>query len=294
MGRTPADVLGPLGTEVGNLLDQVLARPPVIDVELTGETPAAPGVTRTGWRASTPCRARTASSPASAPSCSRPPPSASAPATRSASGARRPRCSTPSSPRPPWGWPLRPGGRYRRVNRALAEWNRLPIEAHLGRTPGEVLGDAGRGPHEAVREVLRTGRAGRRPRDRGPGEWGAGGTFRQGTVVPRHVAGGEIIGVAGGDPRRDRAARGGGRADAAAASEALTSRAQAEAAQVRAEAAHADAEAARRRTEFLAGAAAPGRVTTDYERTLQEVARVAGPMVADWCAITVVPHGRGA
>ena len=49
--------------------------------------------------------------------------------------------------------------RYVRVNRALAAINGLPIEAHVGRTIGEVLPKLERRVQEAFREVLQTGRS---------------------------------------------------------------------------------------------------------------------------------------
>lgn len=50
--------------------------------------------------------------------------------------------------------------RYRRINRALAETNGLPIEAHLGRRPSEILpGDLGAAVEEVLRDVLRSGQA---------------------------------------------------------------------------------------------------------------------------------------
>src|SRR5262249_42507232 len=49
--------------------------------------------------------------------------------------------------------------RYLRVNPALAEINGLPIEAHLGRTLGEVLPRMPAEVGEAIRQVLRTGRS---------------------------------------------------------------------------------------------------------------------------------------
>src|SRR3712207_1920508 len=62
---------------------------------------------------------------------------------------------------------------------------------------------------------------------------------------------------------------------------------------VRAESARSEAEAARVRTEFLARAGERlALVTRDYEQTLQEVANVAVPHVADWCTFTLVePRG---
>lgn len=48
--------------------------------------------------------------------------------------------------------------RYRRINRALAETNGLPIKDHIGRCPSEVLpGGLGHAIEEVLRQVLKTG-----------------------------------------------------------------------------------------------------------------------------------------
>lgn len=51
-----------------------------------------------------------------------------------------------------------PDLRYRRINRMLADINGLPMEAHLGRRPSELLGELGVAVEERLREVLETGR----------------------------------------------------------------------------------------------------------------------------------------
>jgi serine phosphatase RsbU (regulator of sigma subunit) len=77
--------------------------------------------------------------------------------------------------------------------------------------------------------------------------------------------------------------------------EALTARALAEAAEARAEHALAEAEAgyraadaARRRHEFLSHAGTIMAESMDYRTTLEQVARAAVPVLAEWCAITVL------
>jgi serine phosphatase RsbU (regulator of sigma subunit) len=77
--------------------------------------------------------------------------------------------------------------------------------------------------------------------------------------------------------------------------DALTARAQAEAARARAEMALREAEearaladAARARHEFLAAAGRAMAVSMDYRTTLGEVVRAAVPVLADWCAVTMV------
>jgi PAS domain S-box-containing protein len=176
-------------------------------------------------------------------------------------------------------------GRYRRVNPALAALNSLPPEEHLGRTPSELLGEVGAAVETVLAEVVDTREA---VVDRPiHGELNGESIHRHCTVFPVVGAGAELIGVAG--VIRDVAAQFAAEADRARLlREALSSRAQAEAAQVRAESAQAEAEAARRQTAFLAAAGARlAAVTTDYEATLREVARVAVPAIADWCTFTL-------
>src|SRR5215208_4531514 len=47
--------------------------------------------------------------------------------------------------------------RYRLVNARLAEINGIPVDEHLGRTPGELLGEIGHDGELALRQVLDTG-----------------------------------------------------------------------------------------------------------------------------------------
>lgn len=51
-----------------------------------------------------------------------------------------------------------PDLRYRRINRMLADINGLPMEAHIGRRPAELLGELGEQVERRLREVLGTGR----------------------------------------------------------------------------------------------------------------------------------------
>jgi PAS domain S-box-containing protein len=176
--------------------------------------------------------------------------------------------------------------RYRRVNPALAALNRIPPAEHLGRRPSELLGGLGAAVEAVLGEVVAGNDA---VVDREvEGELGDGVVHRQLTIFPVTGPDAELVGVAG--VVRDVSAQHEAEAERARLlRDALTSRAQAEAAQIRAEAAHAEAEAGRRRTEFLARAGARlAAVTTDYEATLREVARVAVPGIADWCTFTLV------
>lgn len=56
--------------------------------------------------------------------------------------------------------------------------------------------------------------------------------------------------------------------------------------------ARAEAEAAERRTAFLAMAGAELAASLDYQATLQKVAALAVPSLADWCAVDMVAEGR--
>src|SRR4051794_11722453 len=165
--------------------------------------------------------------------------------------------------------------------------NGRAVEEHLGRTVEEVLGPPGERIAALVRTVVET----RAPvvdeeisveGDRyweasyfpvfGPSEEleGVGGVVRE--ITERHRA----------ELERTTLLK-----------EAVTARAHAEAAQVRAEAAQQLAEEARARTEFLAEAGRRMAVSLDYEWTLQQVAEIAVPVVADWCILTLSqPGGR--
>ncbi|HEX2084750.1 MAG TPA: PAS domain-containing protein [Solirubrobacteraceae bacterium] len=288
LGRTPVEVLGPeLGAVVTDTLRRVQeTQAPLVDVEVAGSTAASPGERRQ-WLASY-----------------YPVPSDDgellgvAGLVLEVTGERRARRAAQTATAlldaifsaAPVGvafWDL--DLRYRRVNPALAQLNRLRPEEHLGRTPREVLGELGEQVEEVLREVAATGDA---VMDRElHGELRGEEVHRDATVFPVRGADGTLIGVAG--VIRDVSAQHEAGAERARLlREALTSRAQAEAAQVRAEAAQAEAEAARRRTEFLAAAGTRlAAVTTDYEATLREVARVAVPTIADWCTFTLAGPG---
>lgn len=84
-------------------------------------------------------------------------------------------------------------------------------------------------------------------------------------------------GEPGGDIQRDDLVRA-----------ALSARAQAEAAQARAESSRAEAERAQARMAFLAETTAEMTASMDLDTTLAAVARAAVPVIADWCAITLL------
>jgi PAS domain S-box-containing protein len=168
----------------------------------------------------------------------------------------------------------------------MAELTGSPPDEHLGRTPVELLGaEEGTQFAEAVAEVLRTGAP---IVDREVAvERGGRTSHREATWFPVLGPGGGVSGV--GAVVRDVTHQHDAEAERARLlKQALSSRAQAEAAMVRAENARAEADIARRRTDFLARAGERlAVVTRDYDRTLQEVARVAVPQMADWCTFTL-------
>ena len=182
--------------------------------------------------------------------------------------------------------------RYARVNDALAAINGVPADQHLGRRPGDVLGELGVHVEEVLAQVVRTGEAVRGLEVSGTTP-AAPGELRHFRVdyYPVPNPDGSMLGVAAvvadfTEERRMEDER------ARLVREALTARAHAEAAQVRAETLRREAEDARRRATFLAEA---GRrlaaVTMDYERTLKEVAEIAVPSVADWCLFALLEPG---
>ena len=292
LGRTPSEVLGPLGADVERILGQVLRTgEPVADLELSGETPAAPGVERT-WLANYYPVPDPEGGPGGVAAVVLEITSERRATERARRAVRERRTTTALLDAIFAAAPVGLGywdheGRYRRVNDALAELNKLPPEEHLGHTPQELFGELGQEIGKAVQEVLRTGDPVVDREIHAPAPDGIV-DHRQGTYFPVHGPDGEVAGVGG--VVRDATHQHEVEAERIRLlKEALTSRARAEAAQVRAEVARAEAEAARRGTDFLARAGERlALVTTDYELALQEVARVAVPAIADWCTFTLV------
>ena len=182
--------------------------------------------------------------------------------------------------------------RYRRINDTLARMNGRPALDHLGLTPVEVLGEAAAPLMEPLGQVVdaqepleleftdpRTGRA-------------------YAAVYFPVVEGGRPVGV-GGVVRDVTAQHDLAEEQSRLLRDALTARAQSEAAQIRAEAAREDAELQRREAErgrerisFLVRAGREMARSLDWEATLRAVVRSAVPAVADWCSVTMVePHG---
>ena len=178
--------------------------------------------------------------------------------------------------------------RYQRINEALAAINGVEPEAHLGRTPADVLGpELGAEVEATLRDVLEREVKADGIELRGETQ-AQPGVIRQWVASYYPVVSGEgaTVGVAGAvievtELRRVQAER------TEALKAALYARARAEAAQIRAEEAQRDAERARERTEFLAEAGRRMATSMDYGQTLQGIAEVAVPAIADWCAVTL-------
>jgi PAS domain S-box-containing protein len=285
LGRTPSELLGALGVEAEQTMRAVLEDGlPRVEVDIAGATPALPGELR-HWKVSW----------YAIPGEDRRPIGVAAVVVET-TGERRLRREQQETTAlldavfgaAPVGiafWDL--DLRYRRVNEALATINGVPAADHLGRRPSEVLGGLGGTVERLMGEVVAHGRPvvdheleatlpdGRRQ-------------FRHTTLFPVRDVHGDLAGLAG--VVRDVTAQHESEAERTRLlREALVSRAAAEAAQVRAEAAKAEAEAARRRTDFLARAGERLAVLTrDYERTLQEVAWLAVPEMADFCLVALL------
>jgi PAS domain S-box-containing protein len=161
--------------------------------------------------------------------------------------------------------------RYVRLNEALAEINGLSIDQHLGRTVRDVLPDLDPQLEEAFREVLASGApvvdlevGGQTPAQ--PGEertWltsvypvagSDGGTLGLGTVVVEITERVRLL-------EAEQEARG-------------------------------EAERARERLEFLAAASALLSSSLDYGTTLESLAQLALPRLADCCVVDVVEWGQ--
>ncbi|HEX8104016.1 MAG TPA: SpoIIE family protein phosphatase [Solirubrobacteraceae bacterium] len=183
--------------------------------------------------------------------------------------------------------------RYRRINEALAAINGRSVAEHVGRTPVEVLGEElGAEVEQRLERVLATGAATAEPVEVTGATPAQPGVERHWLVsyYPVVDGAGETLGVAGAvievtELRRVEAERG------RALKDALVARAHAQAAQLRAEEAQRASERARERTEFLAEAGRRMATSMDFETTLQEVAEITVPAIADWCTITIRDAG---
>ncbi len=284
LGRTPTEVLGPLGADVERLLRRVgEQRIALVDVAVGGETPAAPGIRREWLASYYPVIAEDGELLGVAGVVIEI--TAERRATERARAAVTERRTTAAlldaifAAAPIGIAYLDAELRYRRVNDALGRTNGVPAADHLGRTPAQVLG---RGVGEEIEALLRgvveTGEPVVEREIARPHPSGQGTQYRSSSYYPVYGIGGQVVGVGG--VVRD-----------------VTAQHEAEAERARlleeAVAARAEAERASRRTEILARAGERlAAVTVDFERTLQEVARVAVPAIADWCTFVVLePEG---
>ncbi|MFL5844408.1 MAG: SpoIIE family protein phosphatase [Solirubrobacteraceae bacterium] len=150
--------------------------------------------------------------------------------------------------------------RYVRVNAALARLNGLPIEAHLGHTPGELLGPAGQAAEDMIREVVATGEPVREMEASGPLPWAPGETghwlvsFTPIRDVTDGITGVSAVVIDVTDRRR---------------------------------ALDAEREAARR-ANFLAEAGALLDASKDHLQLLEELAAFAVPEYADRCLVVLL------
>jgi PAS domain S-box-containing protein len=161
--------------------------------------------------------------------------------------------------------------RYVRLNEALAEIDGLPVDEHIGRTVEDVLPDLDPRLHEAFHEVLSSGApivefevGGQTPAQ--PGEertWLA-------SIYPVAGADGSILGLG-------------------IVVVEITDRVRLLEAE---QDARGEAERARERLEFLAAASALLSSSLDYETTLESLARLAVPRLADCCVVDVVEWGK--
>ena len=156
--------------------------------------------------------------------------------------------------------------RYVRINPALAAMNGIPVEDHIGRHIEEVLGPLGAEFGAIHREVVRTGEA-RLDHEHSGETPAAPGDVRHWNVsfTPvRGLDGETIIGV--GVTVIDITER---RAMLQAERE------------------------ARLRADFLARAGAMLESSLDFEETLANVANIAIPEIADWCAVSILDESGG-
>lgn len=148
--------------------------------------------------------------------------------------------------------------RYVRVNEKLAEMNGLPVEAHEGRTVGELLPDLDQAVEESFRQVLETGEPLLEAEFEG---WTPASADKRrffASIYPVAGSSGETIGLG------------------CVALE-VTARRRAE----------AEREQALRRARFLAEAGTILDQSLDYESTLTAVSRLVVPWLADWCAVDI-------
>ena len=168
--------------------------------------------------------------------------------------------------------------RFVRLNDALAEMNGVPAADHVGRTIPDVLPGLDPAVVGEVRRVIETGEpiTGYELHGETPAAPGVVRTWLEG-FYPVRGGDGEILGV--GVVVLD-----------------ITDRKAAEAERERAliaeREARAAAEAAARRARFLAEASVLLDQSLDYDTTLESIAALAVPQIADWCTVDALEHGE--
>ncbi len=290
LGRTVQDVLGTLGNELAPLFHRVMdTGDPVLDLAVAGETPKAPGRIRR-WRASfyplagAPGEVLGVVATVVEVTATREAQDAERRATREARAAGALIDAVFAAA--PVGLAVwTPDLRYQRINDALAAMNALSAEEHVGRRLEEVLGDDAERVRPLIKRVVATGE----PvlDEEIPMRTPEGVGYYEASYFPVRGTGEDVTAIAAvirDVSERHRAERERSRL----LKDALTARAQAEAAQVRAETAQRAAEDARARTAFLARVGARMAASRDFDATLQEVATATVPDMADWCMLTLL------
>ena len=192
---------------------------------------------------------------------------------------------------------LGPDLRYHRVNETLARLNGRSVDAHVGASLEEILGEHAPALREALEQVMATRQALEfqltTPLPHDPADVRA----LEATYFPVIDGGGQLLGV--GATVRDVTDR----LDlelqeSRLLQDALFSRAEAEAARVRtdnareeAERTGAEAQRGRERMTLLAQAGRRMAESMDWEATLEAVVRSVIPGIADWASLTVVEPG---
>jgi len=164
------------------------------------------------------------------------------------------------------------------VNDALAEMNGVPAEDHLGRTIPQVLPEVAPEVADELRQVIATGEpiTGYELEGATPAQPGVKRTWLEG-FYPVRGGDGEILGVG-------------------VVTLEITERKAAEAARERAleaeREARAAAEAAATRARFLAEASVLLDRSLDMDVTLESIATLAVPDIADWCTVDALENGE--
>ncbi|HEX5782978.1 MAG TPA: SpoIIE family protein phosphatase [Solirubrobacteraceae bacterium] len=192
---------------------------------------------------------------------------------------------------------LGPDLRYQRVNETLAKLNGRSVDAHVGATLEEVLGENAPALRDALQRVMETRQALEfqltTPLPQDPADV----RTLEATYFPVIDGGGQLLGV--GATVRDVTDRLELELkESRLLQEALFSRAEAEAARVRtddareeAERTGAEAQRGRDRMALLAQAGRRMAESMDWEATLEAVVRSVIPGIADWASLTVVEPG---